>query len=67
MGILLNDFFAALFTSLTSVAVALIITGIILYISDRFDGNKTINDMKSWHALVIGFFQGCAITPGLSP
>ncbi len=66
MGLLLNDFFTALFSSLTAVACALCVTGILLWISDRFHGEKTIEEMGFGHALAVGFFQGCAITPGLS-
>lgn len=66
MGFFLDDFFSGLFRSLTAVAIALIITGILLFISDRFDGQKTVNDMKITDALVVGLFQGCAIAPGLS-
>ena len=66
MGFFLDGFFSGLFRSLTAVAIALIITGILLFISDRFDGQKTVNDMKITDALVVGLFQGCAIAPGLS-
>ncbi|MCR4963652.1 MAG: undecaprenyl-diphosphate phosphatase [Firmicutes bacterium] len=66
MGVLLNDFFTSLFSSLTAVALALCVTGVLLWISDYFHGRKNIEDMNFGHALTIGFFQGCAITPGLS-
>lgn len=66
MGLLLDDFFTGLFSSLTAVACALIVTGVLLMISDRFGGSKTIAEMRFSEALVIGVFQGCAITPGLS-
>ena len=66
MGFFLDDFFSGLFNSLTAVAIALIITGILLFISDRFNGQKTINEMKITDALIVGVFQGCAIAPGLS-
>ena len=66
MGYFLDDMFGVLFGSLLAVAIALIVTGILLFISDRFNGEKTIDDMKIPHALIIGFFQGCAISPGLS-
>lgn len=66
MGVLLDDLFAALFQSVTAVALALIVTGLLLVISDRFHGEKTIAELRFSEALVIGFFQGCAITPGLS-
>lgn len=66
MGLLLDDFFTALFGSVTAVACALIVTGILLFISDRFKGQRTLKEMKFRDALVIGVFQGLAITPGLS-
>ncbi len=66
MGLLLNDFFSSLFSSLLAVAFALVLTGVLLLISDRFHGTKMIEEMNFGHALAIGFFQGCAITPGLS-
>lgn len=66
MGFLLDDVFSALFNSLLAVGIALIITGILLFISDRFGGKRTVESMSFGHALVIGVFQGLAITPGLS-
>ncbi len=66
MGLLLDDIFESLFSSIVAVAIALIITGFLLMISDRFNGKKTIDEMKYSEALLVGFFQGCAITPGLS-
>ncbi|MDO4581259.1 MAG: undecaprenyl-diphosphate phosphatase [Bacillota bacterium] len=66
MGVLLNDFFNSLYNSLLVVAIALIVTGILLFISDRFHGEKTIADMSFGDALLVGLFQGCAIVPGLS-
>lgn len=66
MGLLLDDLFNRLFSSLLAVAGALIITGILLLLSDRYDGNKTIEQMTVPDALVVGVLQGVAITPGLS-
>ncbi len=66
MGFFLDDLFGAMFQSLTVVAIALFVTGILLFISDRFSGTKTVEDMSFGHALIIGAFQGVAITPGLS-
>lgn len=66
MGVFLNDFFTGLFSSIIAVAGALVLTGIILVISDHYHGQKNISDMTFANALVVGFFQGCAITPGLS-
>ena len=66
MGVLLDDFFEDLFSSLPAVACALIVTGVLLYVSDRFNGKGTIEKMSFGQALIIGCFQGLAITPGLS-
>ncbi len=66
MGFLLNDFFEMLFSSITAVCCALIVTGVLLWISDHFSGTKSVNDMTLKDALLVGIFQGIAITPGLS-
>jgi len=66
MGFFLEDFFTGLFASLIAVACALIITGILLFISDNFWGMRTIKQIGVKEALVIGIFQGLAIAPGLS-
>ncbi len=66
LGFFLNDIFEQLFSSLIAVAIALIITGIFLHISDRIDGKKEIADLSFKSALLIGLFQGLAISPGLS-
>ena len=48
-----------------------IITAILLVICDflrkRFDGKRTIPEMKWYHAAFIGFMQGIAPFPGISP
>ncbi|MBQ1502071.1 MAG: undecaprenyl-diphosphate phosphatase, partial [Firmicutes bacterium] len=44
MGLLLDDIFESLFSSIVAVAIALIITGFLLMISDRFNGKKTIDE-----------------------
>ena len=62
----LNDLFKALFSSVIAVAIALIITGILLYFSDRLNGKRTLAEMNYLDALLIGIFQGVAIIPGLS-
>ena len=66
MGVFLDDFFERLFSSLPAVACALIVTGVLLLISDRFNGKGRIENMGFGQALTIGCFQGLAITPGLS-
>ncbi len=44
----------------------LIFTGILIWVSKDYDGKKQIDDFKFSNALVIGFFQGLAILPGVS-
>lgn len=62
-GALLYDFFASLFTNLTAVGVALLITGIILYSSKFHSESKTLNYKESF---LVGIAQAIAIIPGIS-
>jgi len=66
MGYFLEDYFTLLFSSVIAVACALILTGILLFISDRFKGKRSLRQIGIKEALLIGVFQGLAITPGLS-
>lgn len=67
IGLLFQDTFEALFSSVFIVGVALIVTGTFLYISDKvIPGRKTEKTMSFGNALVIGTIQGLAITPGIS-
>lgn len=66
MGVFLDDIFERLFSSLVVVSCALIVTGVLLLISDRLQGNRKIEDMSYGSAVLVGLFQGLAITPGLS-
>ena len=66
MGLVLDDIFTYLFSSVIAVACALIVTGVLLFFTDCFNGSKTLDDMTLPQALLVGFFQGCAIAPGLS-
>ena len=66
IGLFLDDLIGQLFGSLVAVACALILTGAFLLISDRQNGQGTIQNMTPLQALVVGLFQGLAVTPGLS-
>lgn len=49
------------------IGLALIVTGLLLYISDRLPrGNKTEKSMTVWDALLVGLAQALATIPGLS-
>lgn len=62
-GYFLHDFIQSLFSSLLTVAIALTITGILLYTTKYSLPIKKINNKKS---LLIGIAQSCALVPGIS-
>ncbi len=67
MGVLLGDLFTSFYNSLTVVGCAFIITGFILFIAEKKSkGNKNVRNFRIVDALIIGIFQGFAITPGIS-
>jgi len=66
MGLTLEDIFSQLFGSVVSVGFALLVTGALLWISDRFHGMRESRHMSYFDAVLIGLFQGIAITPGIS-
>jgi len=67
VGLLLKDILKAHFTSVMSVGLALLVTGLLLRVvgrrgqNGRGDGEMTVKD-----ALIIGLVQGLAIVPGFS-
>jgi undecaprenyl-diphosphatase len=67
IGFLLNDFIDSLLESITTVAISLLLGGIVLVFIDRIvnrqpkDGDVTVPD-----AIRIGFFQCIAMIPGVS-
>jgi undecaprenyl-diphosphatase len=63
VGALFHDFFASLFSNLTAVGVALLITGIILYSSKFHNESKQLNYKESF---LVGIAQAIAIIPGIS-
>ncbi len=66
-GVVLEDFFEKLFTAQFAIGFALIITGLLLWLSDKLiAGEKNIDKMRPLDAFIVGVFQACAITPGIS-
>lgn len=69
-GVLLEDVFSRLFTSVTFVAGALIVTGVILWLAEELSARvsrKKGFERISWgDALLVGVGQAVAITPGIS-
>ncbi|AGB40707.1 undecaprenyl-diphosphatase UppP [Halobacteroides halobius DSM 5150] len=66
IGILFEDFITSLFTP-TAVGFMLLITGLLLWLSDKFDGtDRKMEEMNLMDALVVGSAQAFAIIPGIS-
>jgi len=55
-----------LFTSATTVSFMLLITGVLLFMSDRFQGGRVEKDMNIIDSVVIGIVQGISLIPGIS-
>ncbi|RKX81844.1 MAG: undecaprenyl-diphosphatase, partial [Spirochaetes bacterium] len=43
-----------------------IVTGLFLLLTLLFKGNRNYRQMSIWNAMVIGFFQGIGVLPGIS-
>ncbi len=67
IGLLFNDFFESLYTTITAIGICLLITGTALFVAERFpSSDRLVGDMKFRHAVLVGIFQGIAICPGIS-
>ncbi|MGI5850795.1 MAG: undecaprenyl-diphosphate phosphatase [Clostridiales bacterium] len=67
LGFLFNDLFEKMFSSTYIIGFALLITGTLLWISNRMvKGHKQPGDITPRDAVAIGLLQGMAITPGIS-
>lgn len=67
IGLVFNDLFASMYLSLMAIGVGLLITGTVLWISEKLvKGTKRIGEMKFIHAVIIGLCQSVAIAPGIS-
>lgn len=67
LGILLKDHVEQAFTNTFFVGVALLFTGVLLWIADVMPGGqRDINKTGIIDALLIGTFQGLAVFPGIS-
>lgn len=67
IGILGKDYFTSLFSSVKTVAISLLITGIILVYTKRFlKYNRDIKDINIKDATILGFTQAVSIVPGIS-
>jgi undecaprenyl-diphosphatase len=67
IGLAFQDFFESLFTQIQPVAMSLLVTGGLLLLAERRQGDgRGIGDMRVPDALIIGVMQGVAIIPGIS-
>ncbi len=68
VGVLFEDIFDSFFRKqLWLIALALIIMGIIIYLVDKYSKiNKNMEEIKWYHALIIGCAQVFALIPGFS-
>lgn len=63
IGFIFHDFFESLFSNLPAVGLALLITGFMLFFSEKRIGNRKMGILDS---LLIGLAQAIAIIPGIS-
>lgn len=67
IGILFNDLFESMYSSLISIGTGLLFTGTILWLAERLgSGRNSVEEMKFGHAFFVGVMQGVAICPGVS-
>ena len=75
VGMFFKDYVEGLFGSILVVGIALLVTALLLYFSDRgskiqtqvpAEGEGTRNGISWWQAFVVGVGQAFAVIPGLS-
>ena len=67
IGIAFEDLFVSFYKSLVPVGIGLILTGILLWVSESIKpGKRDINNLNFRNAIYIGVMQGIAICPGIS-
>lgn len=67
IGLLFQETFEKLYSSLLHISIAFMVTGLILWIVDKKSREeKKVKDMTYGDAIIIGTFQGIAIIPGIS-
>ena len=72
VGMFFKDQVEAAFSSLSVVGVCLLVTALLLILSDYLSGRvraavkESRNGISFWQALVVGVGQACAVLPGLS-
>jgi len=65
VGVFFKDFVEELFSSLYVIGAALLVTALLLFLSDRAKPRKA-DGISFWQSFVIGLGQALAVVPGLS-
>ena len=67
IGLLFNDFFEGLYSSMVAVGIGFLITGVLMFLAEKMGpANRDIRKMNCRNAVFIGVLQGIAIYPGIS-
>jgi len=67
VGIVFKDAVERLFASLLAVGLMLLVTGALLWLTDRVSARGVpVREVRPGQALLIGLFQAAAVAPGLS-
>jgi len=66
IGVLFKDQIEAVFADIRTVAVALLVTGVALWLIRNLRGRKLEGDLSFKDALIVGLAQAVALIPGIS-
>lgn len=66
LGLLFSDIIAKYLTSLYTIAITLLITGVALWLIRNFQGVKRAGDLSIKDAIIVGLAQAVALVPGIS-
>ncbi|MDR2296375.1 MAG: undecaprenyl-diphosphate phosphatase, partial [Clostridiales Family XIII bacterium] len=67
VGLFLRDLFSELYGSLVAVGAGLLITGSMMFVSERMArGARDLPDLRFAHAFFVGVMQSIALCPGIS-
>jgi len=67
IGLTFKDFFVSMFDRIPAVAAMLVVTGLLLFLSERLRRDGRREEQLTWSdALLVGIAQGCAVMPGIS-
>ena len=67
IGLLFAEALESLFSSVSTAASMLLVTGALLFATDRApERSRGVEGMRASHAILIGIVQGAAIVPGVS-